>query len=77
MIHEKTLEVLRALQNTMISGDLALMFAYMDYLENLHGEEYLSKVLLTLAKESPEAPLMKLYVIPLIVENYAENGGES
>ncbi|UDK98380.1 hypothetical protein EYB33_19840 [Lysinibacillus sphaericus] len=60
------------LQNSLIEGQLALMFEYLDELEALAGTEYMMKVLSTLARSLPDSFLVKEYIEPILREHPEE-----
>lgn len=78
-------EAMVKLQQSLIDGQLALMFEYMDELEALAGTDYMMKVLSTLAKNLPDSFLVREYIEPILREHPKEyeaffgvevNGGE-
>ncbi|USK45815.1 hypothetical protein [Cytobacillus oceanisediminis] len=54
------------LEKSLREGQLALMFEYMDELEDLAGEAYMMKVLSTLARSLPDSPLVQIYIEPIL-----------
>jgi len=60
------------LQKSLINGELALMFEYMNELESLAGEAYMMKVLSTLARSLPDSPLVQLYIEPILADHPEE-----
>ncbi|MEK5499628.1 hypothetical protein [Bacillus sp. FSL M8-0168] len=59
------------LQESLINGNLALMFEYMNELEGLAGTDFMMKVLSTLARQLPQSSLVQLYIEP-ILEKYPQ-----